>query len=241
MTAIGNASHGRRSCKESTRRTTSLARVGMDRPRARMVVRPEGRGPILRIGPRRPSQSPSFFRMRAPYPAPRLLNPGHAGGADGMTGRMVTNADIGELLWTAGREEPGHRRRALERASRAARFWPEETYQLVDTGRSLTELPAVGPWVAAKIHGWLDDPPSAPEPEEARRGFLTYAEVRRTLDVDPQWEADPCADLQVHTTFSDGGLPLPEMVEAARSLCRPYVAITDHSQTLTIANGMTPQ
>jgi len=158
-----------------------------------------------------------------------------------MTGRMVTNADIGELLWTAGREEPGHRRRALERASRAARFWPEETYQLVDTGRSLTELPAVGPWVAARIHGWLDDPPSAPEPEEARRGFLTYAEVRRTLDVDPQWEADPCADLQVHTTFSDGGLPLPEMVEAARSLRRPYVAITDHSQTLTIANGMTPQ
>ena len=75
--------------------------------------------------------------------------------------------------------------------------------------------PAVGPWVAAKIHGWLDDPPPVPEPEETGRGFLTYAEVRRTLDVDPQWEATPCADLQVHTTFSDGGLPLSEMVEAA--------------------------
>jgi putative hydrolase len=157
-----------------------------------------------------------------------------------MPGRMLTNADIGELLWVAGRDEPGHRRRALERASRAARFWPEETYQLIDTGRSLTELRAVGPWVAAKIHGWLDEPPPVPQPEEARRGFLTYAEVRRTLDGDPQWEGTPCADLQVHTTFSDGSLPLPEMVEAARSLGRPYVAITDHSQTLTIANGMTP-
>ncbi len=161
--------------------------------------------------------------------------------ANEVTGRMLTNADIGELLWNAGREEPGHRRRALERASRAARFWPEETHQLVDAGRSLTELPAVGPWVATKIHAWLDDPPPVPEPEESRRGFLTYAEVRRTLDADPQWEANPCADLQVHTTFSDGGLPLDDMVAAARSLGRPYVAITDHSQTLTIANGMTPE
>jgi len=152
---------------------------------------------------------------------------------------MLTNADIGELLWAAGRDEPGHRGRALVRASRAARFWPEEASQLLDGGRSLTELRAVGPWVAAKIHGWLDDPPPAPEPEETRRGFLTYAEVRRTLDADPRWEADPCGDLQVHTTFSDGSLPLPVMVEEARSVGRSYVAITDHSQTLTIANGMT--
>ena len=41
--------------------------------------------------------------------------------------------------------------------------------------------------------------PLVPEPEETRRGFLTYAEVRRTLDVDPRWEATPCADLQVHS------------------------------------------
>jgi len=47
-------------------------------------------------------------------------------------------------------------------------------------------------------------------------------------------------DLQVHTTFSDGSLTLPDMVEEARSVGRSYVAITDHSQTLAIANGMTP-
>jgi len=153
---------------------------------------------------------------------------------------MLTNADVGELLWMAARDEPGHRRRALERASRAARFWPEEAYQLAHAGRSLDELRAVGPWVAAKIHGWLDDPPPVPEPEETRRAFLTYAEVRRTLDADPRWEADPSGDLQVHTTFSDGSLTLPDMVEEARSVGRSYVAITDHSQTLAIANGMTP-
>jgi DNA polymerase (family 10) len=151
---------------------------------------------------------------------------------------MLTNGDLGELLWNAGREEKDHRRRALERASRAARFWPEEAFELAEAGRSLTELNAVGPWVAERIQAWLDDPPDLPEPEEARRGFLTYAEVRRTLDADPAWESEPCADLQMHTTWSDGSLSLEEMVDAARALGRPFVAITDHSQALAIAHGM---
>jgi histidinol phosphatase-like PHP family hydrolase len=151
---------------------------------------------------------------------------------------MLTNGDLGELLWNASRDEKDHRRRALERASRAARFWPVEAFELADGDRSLTELTAVGPWVAERIESWLDDPPPVPEPEEARRGFLTYAEVRRTLDADPVWESTPCADLQMHTTWSDGTLPLEEMVDAARALGRPYVAITDHSQALEIAHGM---
>ena len=154
---------------------------------------------------------------------------------------MLTNGDLGELLWSASREEKDHRRRALERASRASRFWPEEALDLANGGRSLTELNAVGPWVAERIRSWLEDPPVVPEPEEARRGFLTYAEVRRTLDADPEWESTPCADLQMHTTWSDGTLPLEEMVDAARALGRPFVAITDHSQALEIAHGMSPE
>lgn len=152
---------------------------------------------------------------------------------------MLTNAALSELLWNAAGEEQDHRRRALERASRAARFWPEEAHDVVASGRSLTELPAVGPWVAEKVTGWLETPPSVPEPEEARRGFLTVAEVRRTLAADPGWESTPHADLQMHTTYSDGGLPLEEMVDAARALGRPFVAITDHSESLKIAHGMT--
>jgi len=105
-------------------------------------------------------------------------------------------------------------------------------------GRSLTELRAVGPWIAARIHGWLDAPPDILEPDETRKGFLTMAEVRRVLDAEPEWERTPHADLQVHTTDSDGGLPLPEMAARARGLGRPFIAITDHSKSLTIANGM---
>ncbi|MFN8233197.1 MAG: PHP domain-containing protein [Actinomycetota bacterium] len=154
---------------------------------------------------------------------------------------MLTNADLGELLEGAALDETDHRRRALQRASRAARFWPVEAAELVSAGRSLTELPSVGPWIAERIQAWLDDPPAIPEPDETRRGFLTFADVRRTLDADPAWEAEPCADLQMHTTWSDGGLALEEMVAAARALGRPFVAITDHSQALEIAHGMSAE
>jgi histidinol phosphatase-like PHP family hydrolase len=150
----------------------------------------------------------------------------------------ITNAGLSELLWRAGQEESGHRRQALERASRAARFWSEEASDLADMDRSLTELPNVGPWVGAKIHEWLDEPPPIPEPPEIRRGFLTLSQVRAVLDGAPEWERSPHADLQMHTTDSDGSLPLRGMVEAAREIGRSFVAITDHSQGLRIANGM---
>ena len=154
---------------------------------------------------------------------------------------MLSNGDLGELLWTAARDESDHRRRALERASRASRFLPAEAQDLAAAGAPLTDLRAVGPWVVERLTSWLEEPPDVPSPDETRRGFLTYAEVRRTLDADPTWEGTPCADLQMHTTDSDGGLPLREMIEAARGVGRTFVAVTDHSQTLTIANGMSPE
>lgn len=149
-----------------------------------------------------------------------------------------TNADLAELLWRAGQVESGHRRRALERASRAARFWAEEAADVASGGRSLTELQGVGPWVGAMIHGWLDEPPDVPEADDSRRGFLTLSQMRGVLASAPDWKGTPHADLQVHTTDSDGSLPVRAMVCAARDLGRTFVAITDHSQSLRIANGM---
>jgi DNA polymerase (family 10) len=45
-------------------------------------------------------------------------------------------------------------------------------------------------------------------------------------------------DLHVHTKESDGKNTLREMAEAARALGYEYLAITDHSQHVTIANGL---
>ena len=45
-------------------------------------------------------------------------------------------------------------------------------------------------------------------------------------------------DLHSHSDWSDGGSPIQVMVDAARLLGREYLALTDHSPNLTIANGL---
>jgi DNA polymerase (family 10) len=45
-------------------------------------------------------------------------------------------------------------------------------------------------------------------------------------------------DLQMHTTASDGKNSIEEMAEAARKLGHEYIAITDHSKAVTVANGL---
>jgi DNA polymerase (family 10) len=45
-------------------------------------------------------------------------------------------------------------------------------------------------------------------------------------------------DLQMHTIASDGKNSIEEMGEAARELGYEYIALTDHSKAVTVANGM---
>jgi DNA polymerase (family 10) len=44
-----------------------------------------------------------------------------------------------------------------------------------------------------------------------------------------------------HTNWSDGSNTLAEMAEAARALGLQYLGIGDHSQSLTVANGLSPE
>ncbi|WP_047152958.1 DNA polymerase/3'-5' exonuclease PolX [Aneurinibacillus tyrosinisolvens] len=48
-------------------------------------------------------------------------------------------------------------------------------------------------------------------------------------------------DLHMHTTWSDGAYTIEEMVEACRAKGYKYMAITDHSQYLKVANGLTAE
>lgn len=45
-------------------------------------------------------------------------------------------------------------------------------------------------------------------------------------------------DLQMHTTASDGKNSIEQMAEAARRLGYQYIALTDHSKAVTVANGL---
>lgn len=44
-----------------------------------------------------------------------------------------------------------------------------------------------------------------------------------------------------HTTYSDGGNSVEEMARATKALGLQYLGLADHSQSLTVANGLSPQ
>src|SRR5207249_6374458 len=44
-----------------------------------------------------------------------------------------------------------------------------------------------------------------------------------------------------HTNWSDGTATIQEMAQAAKELGFSYLGIADHSQSLTVANGLTPE
>ena len=46
--------------------------------------------------------------------------------------------------------------------------------------------------------------------------------------------------MHTHTDASDGGSPVERSREAADGLGYEYLAITDHSPRLTVANGLSP-
>ena len=50
---------------------------------------------------------------------------------------------------------------------------------------------------------------------------------------------DIVADLHMHSTWSDGKMSILEMAKAAQAQGLHYIVITDHSQSLGIANGLT--
>jgi len=117
-------------------------------------------------------------------------------------------------------------------------MWPEEATAVQESGRSLTELRSVGPFTAHFIAQWLRQLPDTPVPPPLRDGFITYAHARTVVAAHPEWRAVARADHQMHTNETDGSSTIEEMAGAAAALGRERIAITDHSKTLRITNGM---
>jgi DNA polymerase (family 10) len=85
------------------------------------------------------------------------------------------------------------------------------------------------------VYGALDLPWFPPEIREARQEFQ-WAEAGRLPELVEL--SDLRGDLHAHTTWSDGGATIEEMAAAAQERGLKYLAITDHSQRTTIANGL---
>ncbi|WP_456824724.1 PHP domain-containing protein [Cellulomonas sp. P5_E12] len=112
---------------------------------------------------------------------------------------------------------------------------PDRLVALAASG-SLADLPAVGARTADVVaHVLRGKPVEYLDTLEAE-----YASAARA-DVDPRAAALRAAlrgDLHSHTEASDGATPIQEMVLAALELGHEYLAITDHSPRLTVANGL---
>ena len=78
--------------------------------------------------------------------------------------------------------------------------------------------------------GWV--PPELRED----RGELDAAEARTLPRLLQQ--ADLRGDLHMHTTETDGRATIVEMAQAAHAAGLEYIAITDHSKNLAMANGL---
>jgi DNA polymerase (family 10) len=76
-----------------------------------------------------------------------------------------------------------------------------------------------------------------PELRSARGEIEAAGENRLPRLVEP---GDLRGDLQMHTRASDGRQSIREMAEAARSIGYDYIAITDHSRRVHVANGLDP-
>jgi DNA polymerase (family 10) len=86
-----------------------------------------------------------------------------------------------------------------------------------------------------EIYATLDLPLFAPETREARFEFdwAKAGPLPKLVDV-----GDIQGDLHMHTTESDGKGSLEDMIAAGRERGLKYIAITDHSKRVSMANGL---
>lgn len=118
---------------------------------------------------------------------------------------------------------------------------PGRLATLVAAG-SLTDLPSVGARTAGVAElAWRDR--AVPylaelEAEVVARGAARELDAGEHADAATALRAAIRGDLHAHSEASDGSTSIQEMVLAALEVGHEYLAITDHSPRLTVANGL---
>jgi putative hydrolase len=127
---------------------------------------------------------------------------------------------------------PTYRVRAFRRAAQVVSELPAaELRQRVSAG-TLTELAGIGPATATAIQ-------QAAEGEEPE--YLARLLQEAVPSQQSGLRAALRGDCHTHSDWSDGGSPPQEMADAARDLGHEWIALTDHSPRLTVANGLSPE
>ncbi|MFB9903177.1 PHP domain-containing protein [Allokutzneria oryzae] len=128
-------------------------------------------------------------------------------------------------------DEPTYRVHAFRRAAAVvAGLAPEDLRERVRRG-SLTDLPGIG----ATTAGVVTEAVAGREPEYLTKLLARAAPVATGGE---ELLAALRGDCHTHSDWSDGGSSPREMAEAARDLGREWIALTDHSPNLRVANGL---
>jgi putative hydrolase len=131
--------------------------------------------------------------------------------------------------------EPTYRVKAFRRAAAVVADLPPGELARRAADGTLRELSGIGEVTANVVTEALggDQPTYLTKLESTASEPLTTGgeELRAALR----------GDLHTHSDWSDGGSPIEEMVLTARDLGHDYVALTDHSPRLTVANGLSPE
>ncbi|WP_223591063.1 DNA polymerase/3'-5' exonuclease PolX [Neobacillus bataviensis] len=118
------------------------------------------------------------------------------------------------------------RQLAKERGEKISEYGVEN----VDTGEILTFSSE------EEFFKHFDLPFIPPEVREDGKEVETFSHNQELIELE-----DIKGDLHMHSTWSDGAHTIEEMAEACRKRGYQYMAITDHSQYLKVANGLTPE
>ena len=124
---------------------------------------------------------------------------------------------------------PTYRVQAFRRAAAVLAALPEGELELRVQAGTLQALKGIGDTTAQVV-------------TEAARGETPGYLARLTVDRPPSprdgLRAALRGDCHTHSDWSDGGSPPREMAETARDLGHEWIALTDHSPRLTVANGL---
>jgi len=143
----------------------------------------------------------------------------------------VVEADSFGAAWQYFTGSKEHNVRLREMAVK--RGWRLNEYGLFDGEQSVAGA------TEAEIYERLDWPWVPPELREDRYEF---SEASRCAGFDDLVTVDDIrGDLHMHTVASDGKCTIEQMAEAAMARGYEYIAICDHSQSSTIANGLSIQ
>jgi putative hydrolase len=128
--------------------------------------------------------------------------------------------------------EPTYRVRAFRRAAQVVEGMPPGELDRRISTRTLEALPGIGATTAQVITEAARDA----QPEYLTRLLAAAVPAERS-----GLRALLRGDCHTHSDWSDGGSPPREMAEAARDLGHEWVALTDHSPRLTVANGLSAE